>query len=119
MVELLLDNLRLRCIIGVYPRERRWKQPLQLQLVLECDDSAILYSDDVLDGVDYAAVAAVARKAASEGRFRTLEALCWACSGQVLSAFPAVQALTIAARKPRALPGTAIAGVRLRRSRSQ
>ena len=51
-----ISDLKVACVIGTRPEERRCRQTLTLDLVLECDLSAAGRSDDLSDTVDYAAI---------------------------------------------------------------
>lgn len=48
-----IRQLRLRCIIGVFPEERREKQDVLLSLTLHADLSKPCRSDEIADTVDY------------------------------------------------------------------
>ena len=45
--KIYIRDLALRCIIGVYPEERREKQDVIINIVLECDHSAAAKSDRI------------------------------------------------------------------------
>jgi len=49
----LHSDLALRCVIGVYSEERREKQDVIINLVLECNHAAAAQSDQLADAVDY------------------------------------------------------------------
>ncbi len=49
--KIYIRDLALRCIIGVYPEERREKQDVIINIVLECDHSAAAKSDQLADAV--------------------------------------------------------------------
>ncbi len=46
-------DLRLRCVLGIYPEERREKQDITLNIVLYADLRAAGRSDRIEDTVDY------------------------------------------------------------------
>ncbi len=48
-----IRDLALRCIIGVYPDERRDKQDVVINVVLEADLAPAAASDQLADTVDY------------------------------------------------------------------
>ncbi len=56
MDKIRIEDLHLRCIIGLYPEERIKLQDVLIQLTLHCDLRAAGHSDDVNDTVDYKAV---------------------------------------------------------------
>ncbi|MCY3022975.1 MAG: dihydroneopterin aldolase [Planctomycetota bacterium] len=51
-----IRDLLLRCIVGVYPEERRAKQDVVINLTLYADLSAACRSDRLEDTVDYRAI---------------------------------------------------------------
>ncbi len=54
MVDVIeIDNLRLRCIIGFSPHERRDRQDVVISLRLGCDMRAAGLSDDPQDALNY------------------------------------------------------------------
>jgi len=48
-----IRDLALRCLIGVYPEERRDKQDVILNIILETDHRPAAASDRLADAVDY------------------------------------------------------------------
>jgi len=56
MDKIYIQDLALRCIIGVYPEERRDKQDVIINVVLEADLQAAGLSDDLRNSVDYKSV---------------------------------------------------------------
>lgn len=58
----IVEGLEVRALVGVFPRERKRRQRLVLDLELACDAAAAARDDDLARAVDYDAVArAVAR----------------------------------------------------------
>lgn len=53
MDKIYIRDLALRTIIGTFPDERREKQEIIFNIVLECDFSKASKSDDIADTVDY------------------------------------------------------------------
>ena len=51
-----IRDLALRCIIGIYPEERRDKQDIIINVVLEADLAPAATSDQLADTVDYKAL---------------------------------------------------------------
>lgn len=70
-----IHGLRLKCFVGVTAKERDVRQIISADLTLKCDLCRAGKSDALRDTVDYAAVAAAVRKAASGGTFALLESL--------------------------------------------
>lgn len=68
-----IDNLQVRCIIGVRPHEREREQPLLLSIAFPADFGAAAESEALERTVDYARVADSARAFVQAGRFQLLE----------------------------------------------
>lgn len=110
-MQLHIQDLKVRCIVGIYRKERVRRQTIYFDIVAEYSSERIQLSDRIEDGVCYASIASTVEKTAIEGRFLTLEALCRAAADAVFSEFAAVTKQQIKIRKPAALPGSAVAGV--------
>ena len=54
--EIRIQDLNLRCIVGVYPEERGRKQDVVIQVRMEADLSPASVSDKLEDTVDYKAI---------------------------------------------------------------
>lgn len=50
---ILIRDLALRCVIGIYPEERRAPQDVIINIALETDTRAAARSDSIEDAVDY------------------------------------------------------------------
>ena len=70
-----IRDLALRCVIGLYPAERRQKQDVVLNLTIEADLRAAGRSDDLADTVDYKAIKRAIIAAVERSRYRLVEAL--------------------------------------------
>jgi dihydroneopterin aldolase/D-erythro-7,8-dihydroneopterin triphosphate epimerase len=53
---IIIRDLALRCIIGIFPEERREKQDIIINVVLEADLALAATSDQLADTVDYKAL---------------------------------------------------------------
>jgi dihydroneopterin aldolase len=115
---IIICNLETTCIIGTLPRERIEPQRLIIGLELTCDLSRAGVSDAITDTVDYAAVAREAVEIARESRCHLLERLAALLAAHCLKQ-PGVTAVTVRLDKPDALPGGAVAGVSITRSRGR
>jgi len=51
-----IRDLRLRCVIGIYPEERRAKQDVNINVTLYADLARASQSDRIEDTVDYKAI---------------------------------------------------------------
>jgi 7,8-dihydroneopterin aldolase/epimerase/oxygenase len=70
-----LENLPIDCIVGHLKEEQSMEQRLLLSVAWELSLDRVTHSDDLLDTVDYVAVADLCRKVAIGGKFRMIEAL--------------------------------------------
>jgi dihydroneopterin aldolase len=117
-----LRSMRFEGRHGVLPEEAREAQPFEVDVVLELDLAAAGTADDPARTVDYGDVFHRAQSVVEQGpHVALIETLAERIAADVLTAHPAVDAVTVRVRKPRApLPGTfAWAGVEIRRERGQ
>jgi D-erythro-7,8-dihydroneopterin triphosphate epimerase len=70
-----IRDLTLRCIIGVYPEERREKQDVMINIALECDHRAAARSDRIEDAVDYKGMKKRIIELVEQSRFNLIETL--------------------------------------------
>ena len=75
MDRIFIRKLALRCIIGIYPEERREKQDIVINLAMHCDLHKAGRSDDLNDTVDYKAIKKAILKLVENSAFQLLEAL--------------------------------------------
>ncbi len=102
MDRLYIRDLGLRCIIGVYEEERRERQDIILNIVLEGDFSAAAKSDDIADAVNYKDIKKSVIKMVESSQYRLIESL----ADQVVRLclqHPKVQQVTVTVDKPGAL----------------
>ena len=72
---IFLRELKVVTLIGIYEREKRVPQTLQLDLEIALPNSRACRSDDIKDALDYAQVAQHIQTVLSNGHFSLLEAL--------------------------------------------
>jgi dihydroneopterin aldolase len=107
---------------GVLPDEVATAQPFDVDVVLELGLAAAGRTDELSRTVDYGDVFRRARAVVEQGpHVALIEALAERIAADLLAAHPAVDAVTVRVRKPRApLPGTfGWAGVEIRRERGR
>ena len=75
MDKIFIRELALRCIIGIYPEERREKQNIVVNIELHTDLRKAGHSDDLVDTVDYKAIKKAILKRVEESSFQLIEAL--------------------------------------------
>jgi dihydroneopterin aldolase len=115
-----LRGMRFEGRHGVLPQEAAEPQPFEVDVVLELALARAGTADDLAMTVDYGTVFDRARAVVEAGPHAALiETLAERIAADVLAGHPAVEAVTVRLRKPRApLPGVfAWAGVEIRRER--
>lgn len=113
MDKIVIDGIRVDCIIGTRPEERRIPQPVIVRVVLHGDWRAAAASDDLNDAVNYVRAVEVVRVTAANSAFSLLERLAGEMSRQLL-AIPGVCQVDLCLEKPQAIPGVRVA-VEIRR----
>jgi dihydroneopterin aldolase len=113
-----LHNLRIDCIVGIYPHEREKPQPVFLDLEVDYDFAAAALSDDVSHAVDYDQIVRMVTELAQARKFQLLETLAEEAAALVLERLPVIQTVRLEIRKPEAVPAAANSFVRLARERS-
>jgi dihydroneopterin aldolase/D-erythro-7,8-dihydroneopterin triphosphate epimerase len=113
---ILIRDLALRCIIGIYPEERREKQDLLLNLALECDGRAAARSDRIEDAVDYKSLKKEIVALVQDSSFRLIETLADRVAALCL-ARRGVRRATVTVDKPAALRFARSVAVEITRSR--
>ena len=113
---ILIEGLRVRCVIGVSERERRAKQEVVIDVALHADLRSAGRSDDIADTIDYSAVAESVVDHVAGSRFRLLEALAESVA-DVCLAHARVTRVDVRIRKPGALDLADSAGVEIARYR--
>ena len=97
-----LDNLQVRCIIGVRPSERDREQKLLISLAFPQDFGAAADADALAHTVNYSDVAQAARDFVREGRFGLLETLGRKLGVHLCERF-GLAAVQLHVRKPQAI----------------
>ena len=99
-----IEELRISCIIGIFPQERIQEQELIIDLELDCEFSALVEEQRIEDTIDYAEVAEWLEIWIQEGKFLLLETLAEQASLEVFPRYPQIQQLRLKLRKPAAIP---------------
>lgn len=97
-----IRDLMCRCIVGIYPDERREKQDVILNITLWADYRAACRSDDIADTVDYKAIKKQVIRMVEDSSFQLIERLAEeiAC---ICLANPRVEKVAVSVDKPGAL----------------
>lgn len=117
MDKIRIEDLHLRCIIGIYPEERDKLQDVLFQITLHCDLRAAGRSDDVRDTVDYKAVKNGVVELVEASQFLLIERLAETVATLCLTN-DGVQAVDIRVDKPGALRFARTVSVEIHRERN-
>ena len=97
-----IDNLQVRCIIGVRPTERDREQPLVMSLAFPQDFGTAAESDTLEHTVNYSEVAQAARDFVRDGQFGLLETLARQLGMHLCERF-GLPSMRLHVRKPQAI----------------
>ena len=114
--QILVQDLRFRCIVGVNEDERREKQDVVVQIVLDVDLRRAGQTDALEDTVDYKGVKKEVLAMAEHSEFQLVEALAQSIADICLKR-PGVARATVTVEKPGALRFARTVGVRIVRGR--
>ncbi len=112
-----LNDLRVECIVGIYPHERAATQVVMLDIELDYDFAGPAGSDDIADAVDYDGVAASVTALLQTSRFQLIETMAERAAALLFAQVPVATAVRIEVRKPAAVPAAACSFVRVERRR--
>ena len=112
-----LKDLRVECIVGIYPHERATMQTVCLDVELDYDFAAPAASDAIADAVDYDDIAAGITDLLQSARFQLIETMAERAAALLLQRVPVATAVRIEVRKPAAVPAAASSFVRVERRR--
>lgn len=114
MDKILIKDLRVNGIIGIYAHERVTPQEMIINVTLYTDIRKAAESDEIVDCVDYEKAANLLKAHAETSLRQTVEALAEDLAGLCL-ALPGVQGARIRVEKTQAIPFTAGVGVEIER----
>ncbi len=116
MDKVFIENLAVETVIGIYDWEREIRQSVALDVEMDFDISAAAASDDIVDTLDYKAVAKRLIRFIEKSEFQLVEALADHCARIILDEFP-VSRLKLKLSKPGAVRGSSAVGVIIERSK--
>lgn len=116
MDALLIEDLLVRCVLGISAEERREKQDVLVSITLYTDTRKAGQSDRFEDAVDYRAIKKAVYALAEASDFQLVEALAEAIAGLCLQ-HPDVNSVEVTVMKPSALRFARNVGVRILRGR--
>ena len=109
-----LREVKVRCVLGVYPEERVRVRDVLLNLSLECDTLVAAKSDRLEDALNYELIEADAISIAEQGRFQLIETLAERVAEACLR-YPKVSRVRVVVDKPGALVHTRSVAVEMER----
>ena len=111
-----IRDLMCRCIVGVYPDERREKQDIIINITLSADYRAACRSDNIGDTVDYKTIKKNVIKMVEKSTFKLIEALAQAIADVCLDNRDVVR-VAVSVDKPGALRFARSVAVEITRER--
>lgn len=114
-----VHELRVDCIVGVYPHERTQVQPLVVDLELGLDTAGAAYSGRIALTCDYARVAGEVATLLAFRKYQLLEMAAEELAAMLFGAHRVLDTVRVRLTKPRALEGRArTAGIEIARTRA-
>ena len=114
MDKVLIKNLQVETIIGIFNWEREVRQVVSIDLTMEFDNKVAAKSDDIEDALDYKKIGKRVSSYVERSKFKLVERLAEQIAKLVLKEFP-VSSLTISVTKPGALRGSESVGISITR----
>jgi FolB domain-containing protein len=112
---IFIEELRVDCIVGIYPHEREQTQPLLVELELGLDTSEAAYTGRIAATCDYARVADEVATLLEFRRYKLLEMAAEELAAMLVGVHPVISDLRIRLHKPQALARARLAGVEISR----
>lgn len=103
MGTLSIRELRISCIVGVYPDERKREQDLFVDVDMDFEFDRVAASDHLADTVDYTEVAADLTAYVRAERFQIIETLAQRACERILARNPVLRRCRVVIRKPAAV----------------
>lgn len=118
MDKIYIRDLNLRCIIGIYPHERKEKQDVVVNLVLDGNFSKAGRSDDIGDAVNYKTIKQQVIRLVERSSFNLIERLAEEIA-RVCLKDRKVRRVTVTVDKPGALRFARSVAVEMTRGRDR
>lgn len=115
--KVLIEQLEVPAVIGVYEWEQLQPQPLIFDLEMQLDFSAAMDSDDLDDALDYAKVAELVTQYCDQHQFKLLEKMAGGIIYMLFAEF-SIATIKLKIRKPDAIKN-GIAAIECFRTREQ
>jgi FolB domain-containing protein len=117
MDKILIKDLRVTGIIGIYEHERTTPQEMVINLTLFTDIRRAAQTDDIVDCVDYEKVANQVKAHAETSKRLTVEALAEDLA-RICLATPGVRRVNVRVEKTQAILFTGAVGVEIEREKA-
>lgn len=102
MDRILIRDLALQCVVGIYPRERTVQQDVILNVAMETDLRRAGETDSIDDTIDYKAIKLQIMEFVEQSQFHLIESLAEKTAAICLRD-PRVRRVTVTVDKPGAL----------------
>ena len=106
-----IEDLKVRCIVGVYTHERKVEQDLFVDVRLEFDFSEAARTDQINHTLDYTRLAAMLEEWMQREKFQLIETLAERACVLITDEFPQVRECRVTIKKPAALADARLATV--------
>ncbi len=120
MDTMILKECRFMCHIGIFPNERRSKQPIVLDVEMGIDIRAAAKSDSMADTIDYRQVHTAMKERIEKNTAFLIETLAEDLAQILLKQFP-ITSVTLTLQKPKPMQkrNGAWAGLKITRTRGE
>jgi 7,8-dihydroneopterin aldolase/epimerase/oxygenase len=106
-----IQDLRIRCIVGVHTHERKVEQDLLVDLHLEFDFSEAAHTDQIELTIDYTRLTEMLEAWIQREKFQLIETLATRACILITDEWPQISHCRIKIKKPSALPKALYASV--------
>ena len=113
--KVLIRELKVEAILGILPQERVTPQPVLINITIYTDTRRAARSKDIVDAVNYAAVAHAATDLTIDGKYLLIETLVEDLAALSLSRAH-VEGVSVRVEKPQAVPAAGAVGVEIYRT---
>lgn len=113
--KVLIRELKVEAILGMLPQERVNPQPVLINITVFTDTRGAARSQDIVDAVNYAALADAATKLTIDGKYLLIETLVEDLAALSLS-LAHVEGVSVRVEKPQAVPAATAVGVEIYRT---
>ncbi|MBL6814803.1 MAG: dihydroneopterin aldolase [Pseudomonadales bacterium] len=114
--KVLIRELTVEAILGILPQERVTPQPVVINITVFTNTRRAARSKDIVDAVNYAALADAAAKLTIDGKYLLIETLVEDLAALSLSRAH-VEGVSVRVEKPQAVPAAAAVGVQIYRAK--